>query len=116
MHERGIDISGQQAKGLRQFLGKDQQLVMHGVVDGDELHVKVDGGKRSYRRPMYAGNAYGWLEIATPVHVVSVRQTEFPAAQPSGGASPLENATRAAEDAAAAQAPAPATSEPTPAA
>ncbi|HEY8087239.1 MAG TPA: electron transfer flavoprotein subunit alpha/FixB family protein [Polyangiaceae bacterium] len=65
--------------------------------------VKVDGGKRSYRRPQYAGNALGWLEITTPVHVVSVRQTEFAAAEPSGGASPVESAAKAADDAAAAR-------------
>jgi electron transfer flavoprotein alpha subunit len=65
--------------------------------------VKVDGGKRHYRRPQYAGNAFGWLEIATPVHVVSVRQTEFPAAEPAGGASPVENAAKAPDDAAAAR-------------
>ncbi len=65
--------------------------------------VKVDGGKRLYRRPTYAGNALSWLEIATPVQVVSVRQTEFPAAEPSGAASPVESAVRAPDDAAAAQ-------------
>ena len=37
--------------------------------------MKVDGGKRLYRRPTYAGNAFSWLEIATPMQVVSVRQT-----------------------------------------
>ena len=57
--------------------------------------MKVDGGKRLYRRPTYAGNAFSWLEIATPVQVVSVRQTEFTAAEPSGGASPVESAARA---------------------
>jgi electron transfer flavoprotein alpha subunit len=65
--------------------------------------VKVDGGKRSYRRPTYAGNAFSWLEITTPVHVVSVRQTEFAAAAPSGGSSPTATAARAADDAAAAR-------------
>jgi electron transfer flavoprotein alpha subunit len=65
--------------------------------------VKVDGGKRLYRRPTYAGNALSWLEIVTPVHVVSVRQTEFPGAEPSGGASPVETTPRAADDAAAAR-------------
>lgn len=65
--------------------------------------VKVDGGKRLYRRPTYAGNAFSWLEIATPVQVVSVRQTEFASAEPSGGASPIETATRAPDDAAAAR-------------
>ena len=38
--------------------------------------------------------------MTTPVHVVSVRQTEFPAAEPSGGASPVENVA-AVQDAAA---------------
>jgi len=65
--------------------------------------VKVEGGKRQYRRPTYAGNALGWLEIATPVHVVSVRQTEFAAAEPSGGASPVENVAKAPDEAAAAR-------------
>ena len=64
---------------------------------------KADGGKKTYRRPQYAGNAFGWLELTTPVHVVSVRQTEFAAAEPSGGASPVENVARAAEDPAAAR-------------
>ncbi|MGD0674755.1 MAG: electron transfer flavoprotein subunit alpha/FixB family protein [Polyangiaceae bacterium] len=65
--------------------------------------VKVDEGKRLYRRPMYAGNALGWLEVTTPVHVVSVRQTEFAAATPSGGTSPIEQAPAAPTDPAAAQ-------------
>ncbi len=65
--------------------------------------VKTDGGPRQYRRPMYAGNALGWLEITTPVHVVSVRQTEFPPAEPSGGTSSIEVASRAPDDAAAAR-------------
>jgi electron transfer flavoprotein alpha subunit len=65
--------------------------------------VKVDGAKRLYRRPMYAGNAFGWLEITTPIQVVSVRASEFPAAEPSGGSSPVENAARAPDDAAAAR-------------
>jgi electron transfer flavoprotein alpha subunit len=69
----------------------------------DVDRVKVDGGKRSYRRPQYSGNALGWLEITTPVHVVSVRQTEFTAAEPSGGASLVENVAKAADDAAAAR-------------
>jgi electron transfer flavoprotein alpha subunit len=65
--------------------------------------VKVDGAKRLYRRPTHAGNAFGWLEITTPVQVVSVRQTEFAAAEPSGGASPVETGAKAPDDAAAAR-------------
>jgi electron transfer flavoprotein alpha subunit len=63
--------------------------------------LRVEGTKRSYRRPMYAGNVFGWLEIQTATHVVSVRQTEFAPAQPSGGASPVQVVGRAPDDAAA---------------
>jgi electron transfer flavoprotein alpha subunit len=63
--------------------------------------LKVDGGKRLYRRPMYAGNAFGWLEIVTPVHVVTVRPTEFAAAEPQGSASPIATAASAADEPAA---------------
>ncbi len=69
----------------------------------DINQVKVDGGKRRYRRPQYAGNAFGWMEVTTPVQVVSVRQTEFSAAEPAGGASPVETAPRAPDDASAAR-------------
>jgi electron transfer flavoprotein alpha subunit len=65
--------------------------------------VKVDGGKRLYRRPTYAGNAFSWLEITAPIQVVSVRQTEFAAAAPSGGASPVEAGAFAGADPAAAR-------------
>src|SRR5882724_303608 len=51
---------------------------------------KVEGGKISYKRPMFAGNAFGWCEITTPMQVVTVRQSEFSPAQPSGGSSPIE--------------------------
>ena len=56
----------------------------------DIATVKAEGGKLTYRRPMFAGNAYGWCELLTPVQVVSVRQSEFAAAEPSGGSSPVE--------------------------
>ncbi len=56
----------------------------------DIAAVKIDGNKLAYRRPMFAGNAYGWCNVTTPVHVVSVRQSEFSAAEPSGGSSPVE--------------------------
>ncbi len=62
--------------------------------------VKVDGGL-AYKRPMFAGNAYGWCKVTTPVQVVTVRQSEFSAAEPSGGASPVEAVAAAPVDAAA---------------
>lgn len=53
-----------------------------GVVD--------EGGKVAYRRPIYAGNALGICRIPTAIQTVTVRQSEFSAAEPTGGASPVE--------------------------
>jgi electron transfer flavoprotein alpha subunit len=61
------------------------------------------GGKLSFKRPVYAGNAFASCEVLTAIQVVSVRQSEFAAAEPSGGASPVETVTLAAKDAAAAR-------------
>jgi electron transfer flavoprotein alpha subunit len=75
--------------------GKDLMPRVAAALDAgyanDISHVKVEGGKVTYKRPMFAGNAYGWCEITTPIQVVSVRQSEFAAAQPTGGASPVES-------------------------
>jgi electron transfer flavoprotein alpha subunit len=51
----------------------------------------VDGGTVTYKRPMYAGNVFGYVQSTTPVTVVSVRQSEFESAAESGGASPVED-------------------------
>jgi electron transfer flavoprotein alpha subunit len=49
------------------------------------------GGALRYRRPMFAGNAYGVCSVTTEKHVVSVRQSAFSAAEVSGGSSPTES-------------------------
>jgi electron transfer flavoprotein alpha subunit len=49
-------------------------------------------GAKQFKRPMIAGNIIGTVEIKTPIAVVTVRQTEFDAAQPSGE-SPVEAAS-----------------------
>jgi electron transfer flavoprotein alpha subunit len=67
----------------------------------DIRSVKADGGKLTYKRPVFAGNAFGTAELVTPVQVVSVRQSEFAPAEASGGASPVEDAALAAKDPAA---------------
>jgi electron transfer flavoprotein alpha subunit len=56
----------------------------------DISSVKVEGGKLQYKRPMFAGNAYGWCEVTTAIQLVTVRQSEFAPAQPKGGNSPVE--------------------------
>src|SRR5215471_2551783 len=63
-----------------------------------------EAGKLVYKRPIYAGNAYATCELLTPIQVVTARQSEFPAAEASGGASPVENVAAAPADAAAARA------------
>jgi electron transfer flavoprotein alpha subunit len=41
-------------------------------------------GPRSFKRPQNAGNAIATIEVTTNVVVVTVRQTDFPAAAPAG--------------------------------
>ncbi|HSN82335.1 MAG TPA: electron transfer flavoprotein subunit alpha/FixB family protein [Polyangiales bacterium] len=59
-------------------------------VASDISAVHTEGGNLSYTRPMYAGNVFGTVEIKTDKQVVTVRQSEFDAAQESGGSSPVE--------------------------
>jgi electron transfer flavoprotein alpha subunit len=56
----------------------------------DISEVIASGGALTYKRPMFAGNAYGICKITTPIQVVSVRQSAFSAAEPAGAASPIE--------------------------
>ncbi|WP_437761680.1 electron transfer flavoprotein subunit alpha/FixB family protein [Sorangium sp. So ce281] len=49
-----------------------------------------EGNQLKYKRPMYAGNAYGVCTVSTPVQVVSVRQSAFAPAEPTGSQSPIE--------------------------
>ncbi|MGZ3416572.1 MAG: electron transfer flavoprotein subunit alpha/FixB family protein [Polyangiales bacterium] len=67
----------------------------------DVTAYKAEGGKLSFKRPMYAGNAFGWLTVETPITVVSLRQTDFAAAEPSGGSSSVEKVAVKADPAAA---------------
>jgi electron transfer flavoprotein alpha subunit len=63
---------------------------------GDCSGVTAEGGKLVYRRPMFAGNAYGFCELTTPIQVATARQSEFDPAAPSGGSSPIESVAKAA--------------------
>ncbi len=70
---------------------------------GDITALLSDGGKLSYKRPMFAGNAFGIGTVNTPIQVVTVRQSAFAPAQPSGGDSPVSNVTVSAPSGAAAR-------------
>jgi electron transfer flavoprotein alpha subunit len=56
----------------------------------DVIDVTFQGDTLHYTRPMYAGNINATVEIVTDRHVVTVRQTEFPAFEPLEDKSPLE--------------------------
>ncbi|NMC69206.1 MAG: electron transfer flavoprotein subunit alpha/FixB family protein [Myxococcales bacterium] len=68
----------------------------------DVVKVVQEGGP-TYVRPMYAGNVLAHVKVKTPIQVVTVRQTEFEAAAPGGGASPVKDAPAAPATAAAAR-------------
>jgi electron transfer flavoprotein alpha subunit len=57
----------------------------------DITEVKADSSGITYVRPMYAGNAMAQVKVSTPIQVVTVRQTEFAAAEEAGGSSPVED-------------------------
>lgn len=91
--------------GTASSFGKDLLPRVAAALDAgfasDIATVKVEDGKLRYRRPMFAGNAYGWCELNTELQIVSVRQSEFAAAEPSGGSSPVEEVAVVAPSAAA---------------
>ena len=68
---------------------------------GDISGVVADNGQLVYKRPMFAGNVFGHVTLSGTKQVVTVRQSEFAAAEPSGGASPTEAVSVAAAGGAA---------------
>ncbi|HEY2406145.1 MAG TPA: electron transfer flavoprotein subunit alpha/FixB family protein [Polyangiaceae bacterium] len=86
-------------------IGKDLMPRVAARIDAafasDCSAVSAEGGKVVYKRPMFAGNAYGYCQLATPIQVATARQSEFEPAAPSGGSSPLEKLAKVAPGAAA---------------
>jgi electron transfer flavoprotein alpha subunit len=67
--------------------GKDLLPRVSALLDaGMASDVVAVEGPNKFKRPMIAGNVLAHVEVTTPTVVASVRQTEFPAAQPGGGA------------------------------
>jgi electron transfer flavoprotein alpha subunit len=69
----------------------------------DCADVLAEGGVLTLKRPMFAGNAYGYCTLETKQQLVSVRQSEFDSAEPSGGTSPIADLPLAAPGGAAAR-------------
>jgi electron transfer flavoprotein alpha subunit len=86
-------------------VGKDLAPRVAGKLDSgiasDIVGVEIANGAPVYKRSMYAGNVFGKVTITTPVHVVSVRQSEFDPAAPSGGSSPVSEVAAVDDPAAA---------------
>jgi electron transfer flavoprotein alpha subunit len=68
---------------------------------GDVAGLVTTGGKLVYKRPMFAGNAYGYCELTTPIQIATARQSEFAPTAPSGGSSPIEPVAKTAPSASA---------------
>jgi electron transfer flavoprotein alpha subunit len=50
--------------------------------------IGCEDGRVVYRRPMFAGNAFGWCTLDTAIQVATVRQSEFPPAEPGAKTAP----------------------------
>src|SRR5262245_61511154 len=98
---KGFDVVVVTASSFGKDLAPRVAAKLSAAYVPDISAVKNEGGKLSYKRPMYAGNAFGWCVATTPVQVVSVRQSEFTSAEPSGGSSPIESLPLTAPDPAA---------------
>ena len=56
----------------------------------DIISVHADGGETRYKRPMWAGNIIATVAVDTPVHVVTVRSTDFDEAAAVGASSEVQ--------------------------
>ncbi len=84
--EQGASLVG----GTSTSVGKDLLPRVAGLLDaGLAPDISAVLAARQFRRATNAGNVYQTLEIASPIAVVSARQTEFPRAAPSGSSSPV---------------------------
>ncbi len=67
----------------------------------DCADVAVEGETLVYKRPMFAGNAFGFCKLQSKVQTATVRQSEVPPDEPGAGSSPVEQVSKVAPGAAA---------------
>lgn len=74
--------------------GRDLLPRVAGCLDAayaaDCCSITAYNGGLSFKRPMYAGNALGFVQLGTQIQVVTARQCEFEVATPVGNASPIQ--------------------------
>lgn len=68
---------------------------------GDCADVSVEGGKLTYKRPMFAGNVFGFCQLDGAIQTATVRQSEVDPSEPGSSKSPIESAAMSAASAAA---------------
>ena len=83
-------------------LGKDvlpraAALADAGMASEISDFVAVEGDVVRIKRPMWAGNVIGVVEVSGPLAFLTVRATEFDAAEPAGGGAVTELAVAAGE-------------------
>ena len=77
--------------------GKDLAPRVAGLLDaGMASDISDVQGKDTFVRPILAGNAYSTIQIATPIVVVTPRQSEFPPAAELGAPGAVETAAAGA--------------------
>ena len=98
---KGFDV----IVGTASSFGKDLMPRVAARLDAayaaDCSDILAEGGKLTFKRPMFAGNAFGFCSLESNPQVLSVRQSEFEPAEPSGGQSPLADVPLTAPGAAA---------------
>ena len=57
------------------------------------MRINLTGFPLAFVRPIYAGNAILTVQSTDPIKVLTVRNTAFPAAAPTGGSATLEEGT-----------------------
>jgi electron transfer flavoprotein alpha subunit len=82
----GTALVGSASSAGKDVLPRAAALLEAGMAS-DVMAVK---GAKAFRRPTYAGNALADVEVATPIVVASVRQTEFPPAAPAAATGAIE--------------------------
>jgi electron transfer flavoprotein alpha subunit len=68
---------------------------------GDCADVNVEDGKLTYKRPMFAGNAFGFCQLSTGTQVATVRQSEVAGDAPGDGTSAIESIVKVSPSTAA---------------
>ncbi len=83
-------VAGTSTTFTRDLLPRVAARLNAGMVS-ETMAIVGDAPPLKFKRPMWAGNVIATVEVRTPKAVFSVRGTEFDAAAPTGGSSPVQS-------------------------